>query len=131
MTMTKRPYNSLRAKRRQFGERPLWAALMVDAEADRVRPLPAWVLLKESPVEGVTASGLLIARPLTSNTVYGEIRAIHGDTGRELGLRVGDVVAFREWAGGRWNFAGEVLLLIGKEHILAKVVDDGPVSEVA
>ncbi len=95
--------------------------MMVDAEADRVRPLPAWVLLKESPKGDVTASGLVIARPLTSNTVYGEIRAIHVDTERELGLHVGDTVVIREWQGGRWSFTGEVLLLIGKEHILARV----------
>lgn len=116
-----RRYNPLKRKRRGYGERPVWAPLQVDYTSDKVSPLPSWVMLKESPQGEETASGLAVVRSLTNNTVYGEIRAIHPEYANEVDLHVGDMIVYREWFGGRWSFAGETLLLLNKEHVLAKV----------
>ena len=116
----RRPYNSLKKKRRRAGERPNWAPIPVDADAAQIHPLPDWVLLEEIELPGTTESGLAIARPLTSNTTYGFIRAIHPKTGEKLGVSVGDEVIFSEWQGSRWRFNGETLLMPGSEDILAK-----------
>ena len=122
MPTDRRPYNSLKRKRRRAGERPNWAPIPVDADASQIHPLPDWVLLEEIELSDTTETGLAIARPLTSNTTYGIVRAIHPRIEADLDVHVGDEVIFREWMGSRWLLNGETLLMPMSNDILAKVV---------
>lgn len=61
-------------------------------------------------------SGLRIARLNVKNTVFGEILAI-GENDR--GLRVGDKVVYKEFAGSRFSFNGEKTIVPPMSAILA------------
>ncbi len=113
-------------RRRRGGVRALWAPVPVDITLDKVRPVPGWLLLKEMFVNdshAVPDTDVVLAISVASaqNTMHAEVMAVHPDTGKELGVRAGDVVIYREYSGGRWSFNGERALLTQVRDILAKV----------
>ena len=115
-----------RKRRKARGmDAPIWAPRAVDVELDRVIPFPGWVILREQFEQdrSVVRSGVELQIPTlgTPNTVYGDIVRIDSQTSLESNLRAGDRVIYREWEGGRWDFMGDKVLLIGSGHILAKV----------
>lgn len=113
--------------RRRGGVAPPWAPKTVDVPLEAVHPLPGWVVIREQFDQDreVTLAGvtLIVATPGTSNTVMGYVLALHPETREELGIRVGDLVAYREWEGGRWSFEGASVLLMESQHILGLVAE--------
>lgn len=114
-------------RRRRGQEAPPWAPNYIDCFAKDVSPIEGWLLLQErfDQDKSVEVSGirLEIARPGVTNTVFGKVLAIHPDTAKELHVATNDVVVYREWEGGRWDFNGDKALLIDSRHILAKVTE--------
>lgn len=104
---------------------PAWAPVAVDVALADVQPLPGWVLLREQfeQDERTVRAGveLVIVSLGTPHTVYGRVEALAEETAQELGVRAGDDVVYREWEGGRWEFQGDRALMIGSQHILARV----------
>lgn len=113
-------------RRRKGGQRALWAAVPVDVSIGQTHPIPGWVVLKElflnteHSVLG-TEVVLAIARPFDTNTVHGEVMAIHDITSQELTVKVGDQVIYKEYSGGRWLLGGDPVLITPAEDILAHV----------
>ena len=101
----------------------MWAPAPVGVSVEQVHPVVGWVAIQENHEinQRVTVGGveLTLAQPRVPNTVSGVVRAAHPDTLRELGVQVGDSVVYREWEGARWDMAGEVVLIMAAEHVLA------------
>lgn len=115
-------------KRRRAGERPVWAANPVDASADQIQPYPGWVLLDEQFIDDEVklSTGLLaVARPYDHHTMYARVDAIHPVDEERLGVKVGDLVLFKEWSGGKWLFNGDQRLLTNADDILG-IVEEHP-----
>lgn len=67
-----------------------------------LRPGPEWLIILEALGRDEVAG---LELPRLSNTTQGEIIAL-GDTARvETSLDVGDLVFFKPYMGGRWQFA--------------------------
>ncbi len=113
-----------RSKRRTAGERPVWASPPIDAAPERIHPYPGWILLDEQFHDRTRLVGgveLVIARPYDRHTMYAEVMAISDEDSEEYGISTGDVVIFKEWAGGRWLFRDQEMLLSETADILGIV----------
>lgn len=112
-----------RRRRRRGLVTPEWAPNQIDLSIDDITPFPGWMVVEEQlhHNDDVNLNGvdLRIARPGVSNTVYGKILAMNEE---DTFVSVGDTIVYREWEGGRWNFDGQVVLLLQSEHVLALVV---------
>ncbi len=113
-------------RRRRGAQRALWAAIPVDVLVRQTHPTPGWVVLKElfvnkEHVVPGTDTVLSIARVRDTNTMRGEVLAIHDVTANELKIGVGDTVVYKEYSGGRWTLSGDVVLITPAEDILACV----------
>ena len=115
-----------RSRRRRGVVSPLWAPTPLAVYKGQVHPVEDWVLIREEYSQDVEVQlagvSLAVATLGTPNTVYGWLVAAHPQTMQKMGLTPGDRVIYREWEGGRWDFNGEVLLLMRAEHVLACVV---------
>lgn len=114
----------------RVGQTPVWGAIPMDESIKSVRPLDGWVMLREQfldrEVTLTTGLVLQIARPYVSNTVYGQVVALSEQTAAELAVSVGDIVVYREYAGARWSFKGDVVLLTASKDILAIRSEEEP-----
>lgn len=113
-------------RRRKAGVRALWAPVPVDVNVTQAHPTPGWVIIKENFVNlehavAGTSVVLAIARPFDTNTMHGEVAAIHPITAEETGLTTGDKIIYKEYSGGRWSFNGDKYLITDARDILAKV----------
>lgn len=113
-------------RRRRAGVRALWAPIPVDVNIEHAHPLPEWVALKELFVNNEhTVAGtdvvLAVARPFETNTMHGEVMAIHPMATKLTGVGVGDIVIYKEFSGGRWSFNGDKFLITPLIDLLAKV----------
>ena len=115
-----------RTSRRKRGVTvPLGTPAPVGITVEQVNPVQGWVVVQEqfSQDQTVERAGvtLEIVSVGTPNTTYGKVRRIHPETAKEVGVDKGDLVVYREWEGGRWDLAGEVVLVLESRHILGLV----------
>lgn len=82
----------------------------------------------EEMLERAGPDGLVL--PSLGNAKMGKVLKIEPDLTEMTGVRLGDVVVFQEWEGGRWAFqqddnpAAEVrCLIMSSDFILARVAD--------
>ena len=92
-----------------------------------IRPLNDRVLVKRIEAEQKTAGGILIPDNAKEKPVEGKVIAIGNgkilENGKRQNLAVksGDKVLFGKWSGNEVKIAGEELLLIKEDEILAVI----------
>ena len=90
-----------------------------------LRPLHDRVLVKRMEEERTTAGGIVIPDSATEKPARGEIVAVGGGKKTEDGkvipleVKVGDKVLFGKYAGTEVKVAGEELLVMREEDIVA------------
>ena len=90
-----------------------------------LRPLHDRVLVKRMEEERTTAGGIVIPDSATEKPARGEIVAVGGgkktDDGKviPLDVKVGDKVLFGKYAGTEVKVAGEDMLVMREEDIVA------------
>jgi len=90
----------------------------------KIRPLHDRVLIKRVEEERTTASGIVLPDSATEKPNRGEVLAAgpgkSNDKGeiRPIGVKVGDIVLFGQYAGSKIKVDGEELLMMGEDDIL-------------
>ena len=116
-----------RNQRRRGLEKPIWAPNSVDTDVMNITPLPGWIIIEEQFEQDqraiVAGVEIAIAQPGTTNTTIGKVVNVNNEDAKSIGISAGEKIVYREWEGGRWDFAGRKVLLIGSEHIIAKLED--------
>ena len=93
----------------------------------KLRPLHDRVIIKRLDNERKTASGIVLPENAAEKPDQGEVLAIGegkiGDDGkvRPLAVKVGDKVLFGKYSGQTVKVAGEELLVMREEDIMAVV----------
>jgi chaperonin GroES len=93
----------------------------------RIHPLGDRVVLRPSPGEEMTKSGILIPDTVKERPQEGEVLAVGPgrtlDDGRReaMDVAVGDRVLYAKYAGTEFKLDGEDLLIAGAKDILAVV----------
>ncbi len=91
-----------------------------------LKPLADRVIIKQTEAEVKTKSGIVLPDSAQDKPNEGKIVAVgpgkRSDDGTVIGLdvKVGDVVIYSSYAGTKFKFDGEELLIIGESDILAK-----------
>lgn len=93
----------------------------------KLRPLHDRVVVKRMEEERTTAGGIVIPDNATEKPMRGEVKAVgtgkileNGDT-RALAVKVGDVVLFGKYSGTEVKLAGEELVVMSENDILAVI----------
>ena len=93
----------------------------------KIRPLHDRVLIKRVEEERKTASGIVLPDSATEKPNRGEVVAAgpgkSNDKGevRPMGVQVGDIVLFSQYAGTKVKVDDEELLMMGEDDILAVI----------
>ena len=93
----------------------------------KLRPLGDRVVLRPTPGEEMTKSGILIPDTVKERPQEGEVLAVGpgktlDDGKREpMDVAVGDKVLYAKYAGTEFKLGGEDLLIVGAKDILAVV----------
>ena len=93
----------------------------------KLRPLGDRVVLRPTPGEEMTKSGILIPDTVKERPQEGEVLAVGPGKTRDDGKRepmdvaVGDKVLYAKYAGTEFKLGGEDLLIVGAKDILAVV----------
>ena len=88
--------------------------------SETLQPLGARVLVKITPEETTTKSGLVLPDTAKEKPQRGEVVAI-GDDEEMINVAVGDVVMFPKYTGTEFKIEDEDYLVIDSGDLLAKV----------
>ena len=87
-----------------------------------LKPLADRVLIKPTPAEEVTMSGIIIPDSAKEKPLKGEVLATgKGTKDEEMVLNEGDQVLFGKYAGTEIEFEGEKYLIMRQSDVLAIV----------
>jgi chaperonin GroES len=102
---------------------------LASASSAKLRPLGDRLVLKPTPREEVTKSGIVLPDTAKEKPQEGEVLAVgpgrvldDGSRGA-MDVRVGDKVLYAKYAGTEFKVDGEELLIISEKDILAIVED--------
>lgn len=89
-----------------------------------IRPLADRVLIKPTPAEEKTLSGIIIPDSAKEKPLRGTVLAVgNGTKDEEMVVKVNDVVMFGKYAGTEIELDGEKLLIMRQSDILAIIND--------
>lgn len=97
------------------------------ASATKLRPLGDRVVVKPTPREEMTKSGIVLPDTAKEKPQEGEIIAVgpgaFDDAGKRMAMdvKVGDKVLYGKYAGTEFKIDGDDLLIISQKDILAIV----------
>jgi len=85
-----------------------------------IKPLADRVVIKPTPVEEVTTSGIIIPDSAKEKPLKGEVLAVgNGTKDEEMVLKVGDTVLYGKYAGTEIELEGEKYLIMRQSDVLA------------
>lgn len=85
-----------------------------------VKPLSDRVLIKPTPAEEVTASGIIIPDSAKEKPLRGTVLAVGpGTKDEEMQLKVGDVVLYGKYAGTEVEIDRENVIIMRQNDVLA------------
>ena len=85
-----------------------------------VKPLADRVVIKPTPAEEKTLSGIIIPDSAKEKPLKGEVLAVgNGTKDEEMVLKVGDVVLYGKYAGTEIELDGEKYLIMRQSDVLA------------
>ena len=85
-----------------------------------LKPLADRVLIKPTPAEEVTMSGIIIPDSAKEKPLRGSVVAVgNGTKDEEMHLKEGDQVLFGKYAGSEIEFEGEKYLIMRQSDVLA------------
>ena len=85
-----------------------------------LKPLSDRVLIKPTPAEEVTMSGIIIPDSAKEKPLKGQVLAVgNGTKDEEMILKEGDQVLFGKYAGSEIEFEGEKYLIMRQSDVLA------------
>lgn len=85
-----------------------------------IKPLADRVLVKPTPAEEKTISGIIIPDSAKEKPLKGEVLAVgDGTKDEKMVLKVGDNVLYGKYAGTELEFDGEEYLIMRQSDILA------------
>lgn len=88
----------------------------------KVKPLADRVLIKPTPAEEVTASGIIIPDSAKEKPLRGTILAVgNGTKDEEMILKEGDQVLYGKYAGTEVQIDGEKALIMRQNEVFAVV----------
>jgi len=88
-----------------------------------IKPLADRVLVKPSPVEEKTSSGIIIPDSAKEKPLKGEVIAVGtGTKDEEMTVAVGDTVLYGKYAGTELEWDGEKYLIMRQSDILAIIL---------
>ena len=88
----------------------------------KLKPLADRVLIKPSPAEEVTMSGIIIPDSAKEKPLRGEIIAVGaGSKDEEMILKEGDKVLYGKYAGTEIEFEGEKYLIMRQSDVFAVI----------
>ena len=102
---------------------------MATASSTKLRPLGDRCVIKPTPREEMTKSGIVLPHTATEKPQEGVVLAIGpgrtlDDGKREtMDVAVGNKVLYAKYAGTEFKVEGEELLIVGQKDILAIVED--------
>jgi len=89
-----------------------------------IRPLADRVLIKPTPAEEKTLSGIIIPDSAKEKPLRGTVLAVgNGTKDEEMVVNVNDIVMFGKYAGTEIELDGEKLLIMRQSDILAIIND--------
>lgn len=89
-----------------------------------IRPLADRVLIKPTPAEEKTLSGIIIPDSAKEKPLRGTVLAVgNGTKDEEMVVKANDVVMFGKYAGTEIELDGEKLLIMRQSDILAIIND--------
>lgn len=87
-----------------------------------IKPLADRVLIKPTPAEEVTMSGIIIPDSAKEKPLRGEVVAVgKGTKDEEMVLKEGDKVLFGKYAGSEIEFEGDKFLIMRQSDVLAVI----------
>lgn len=87
-----------------------------------IKPLADRVVIKPTPAEEVTMSGIIIPDSAKEKPLKGEVLAVgNGTKDEEMVLKAGDKVLYGKYAGTEVEFEGEKLLIMRQSDVLATI----------
>ncbi len=85
-----------------------------------IKPLADRVVIKPTPAEEKTLSGIIIPDSAKEKPLKGEVLAVgNGTKDEEMVLKVGDVVLYGKYAGTEIELDGEKYLIMRQSDVLA------------
>ena len=89
-----------------------------------IKPLADRVLIKPTPAEEKTLSGIIIPDSAKEKPLRGTVLAVgNGTKDEEMVVKVNDIVMFGKYAGTEIELDGEKLLIMRQSAILAIIND--------
>lgn len=89
-----------------------------------IRPLADRVLIKPTPAEEKTLSGIIIPDSAKEKPLRGTVLAVgNGTKDEEMVVKENDIVMFGKYAGTEIELDGEKLLIMRQSDILAIIND--------
>ena len=89
-----------------------------------IKPLADRVLIKPTPAEERTLSGIIIPDTAKEKPLRGTVIAVgNGTKDEEMVVKVNDVVMFGKYAGTEIELDGEKLMIMRQSDILAIIND--------
>ena len=87
-----------------------------------IKPLADRVLIKPTPAEEVTMSGIIIPDSAKEKPLRGEVLAVgNGTKDDEMVLKEGDKVLFGKYAGTEIEYEGEKYLIMRQSDVFAVI----------
>ena len=87
-----------------------------------LKPLGDRVIIKPTPAEEVTMSGIIIPDSAKEKPLKGTILAVgNGTKDEEMQLKEGDQVLYGKYAGSEIEFDGEKYLIMRQSDVLAVI----------
>ncbi len=102
---------------------------MASASASKLRPLGDRVVVKPTPREEMTKSGIVLPDTAKEKPQEGAIlavgpgRTLDDGTRESMDVKVGDKVLYGKYAGTEFKVDGDDLLIVSQKDILAIVED--------
>lgn len=87
-----------------------------------LKPLADRVLIKPTPAEEVTMSGIIIPDSAKEKPLKGSVLAVgNGTKDEEMQLKEGDQVLYGKYSGTEIEFEGEKYLIMRQSDVLAVI----------
>ena len=102
---------------------------MATATSAKLRPLGDRVVIKPTPREEMTKSGIVLPDTAKEKPQEGEVlavgpgRKLDNGTTEAMDLKVGDKVLYAKYAGTEFKVDSDELLIVSQKDILAVVED--------
>ena len=85
-----------------------------------IKPLADRVVIKPTPAEEKTLSGIIIPDSAKEKPLKGEVLAVgNGTKDEDMVLKVGDIVLYGKYAGTEIEIDGEKYLIMRQSDVLA------------